>query len=87
MKESADKLNDVQFTQQFVQCFLTVFNFLFNQRVRPKDWPIFGMEERAVNFNQHFKRIERTPIVDEKKTLQETFQEMKHELQGSRFFF
>ena len=73
MKELSDKPNDVQFKPNdvqfkyhFVDCFCTVFNFSFSERVCATKRQLFDLFEEAVKFNHLFQKLNECQVLLER---------------------
>ena len=67
------KLDTFCFTYQLVDCLYTLFKYRFDGKVVTKNGQVFDNVERAVQFNQHHKTVERMPSIAKKRLLRKKY--------------
>ena len=73
VEELLKKLDTFCFTYQHVDCLYTLVKYRFSGKVIAKRGQVFDNVQRAVDFNQRNKGMDRTPRIA-KKTLEEKLQ-------------
>ena len=68
-EELLNKLDTVCFTYQHVDCLYTLFKYRFSRKVIAKSGQLFDNVQRAVDFNQRSKGVDRMPSIAKKKLL------------------
>ena len=63
IEELLKKLDTFCFTYQHVDCLYTVFNYRFSGKVIAKSGQVFDNVQRAVDFNQRNKGVDRMPSI------------------------
>ena len=68
------KLDTFCFTYQHVDCLYTLFKYRFSGKVIAKRGQVFDNVQRAVDFNQRNKGVDRMPSIAKKEALKEKVQ-------------
>ena len=66
VEELLKKLDTFCFTYQHVDCLYTLFNYRFSGKVIAKSGQVFDNVQRAVDFNQGSKEVDRMPSIAKK---------------------
>ena len=66
--ELLKKLDSFCFTYQHVDCLYTLFKYLFSGKVTAKSEQVFDNVQRAVDFNQRNKGLDRMPSIAKKSS-------------------
>ena len=69
VEELLKKLDTFCFTYQHVDCLYTLFKYRFSAKVIAKSGQVFDNVQRAVDFNQRNKRVDRMPSIAKKRLL------------------
>ena len=69
VEELLKKLDTFCFTYQHVDCLYTIFKHRFSGKVIAKSGQVFDNVQRAVDFNQRNKGVDRMPSIAKKKLL------------------
>ena len=64
--ELTKKLGTFCFTYQHVDCLYTLFKYRFSGKVIAKSGQVFNSVQRAVDFNQRNKGVDRLPSIEKK---------------------
>ena len=75
VEELLKKLDTFCFTYQHVDCLYTLFKYRFSGEVIAKSGQVFDIVQRAVDFNQRNKGVDRMPSITKKEALAEKVQE------------
>ena len=73
VQELLKKLDTFCFTYQHVGCLYTLFKYRISGRVIAKSGQVFDNVQRAVDFNQRNKGVDRMPSIAKKKLLREKY--------------
>ena len=73
LKELLQKLDAFCFNYQHVDCLYTFFKYRFSGKVILKNGQLFDNLQRAVQFNQQNRRVERMPSIAKKRLLRKKF--------------
>ena len=73
VEELLKKLDTFCFTYQHVECLYTLFKYRFSGKVFAKSGQIFDNVQRAVDFNQRNKRVDRMPSIAKKILLRKKY--------------
>ena len=71
VEELLKKLGTFCFTYQHVDCLYTLFKYGFRGKVIAKSGQVFENVQRAVDFNQRNKGVDRMPSIAKKEALKE----------------
>ena len=71
--ELLEKLDTICFTYQHVDCLYTLFKYRFSGKVIAKRGQVFDNVQRAVDFKQRNKGVDRMPIIAKKRLLRENY--------------
>ena len=63
VQEPLKKLDSFCFTYQHVDCLYTLFNYRFSGKVIAKSGQVFDDVQRAVDFNQRNRGVDRMPSI------------------------
>ena len=74
VQELLKKLDTFCFTYQHVDCLYTLFKYRFSGKVFAKSGQVFDNVQRAVDFNQRNKGVERMPSIAKKRLLRKKIQ-------------
>ena len=74
VQELRKKLDTFCFTYQQVDCLCTLSKYQFSGKVIAKSGQVFDNVQRAVDFNQRNKGVDRMPSIAKKKSLDEKVQ-------------
>ena len=69
VEELLKKLDTFWFTYQHVDCLYTLFKYRFSRKVIAKHGQVFDNVQRAVDFNQGNKGVDRMPSIAKKRLL------------------
>ena len=69
VQELLKKLDSFCFTYQHVDCLYTLFKYRFSGKVIAKSGQVFDNVERAVDFSQRNKGVDRMPSIAKKRLL------------------
>ena len=69
VQELLKKLDSFGFTYQHVDCLYTLFKYRFSGKVFAKSGQVFDNVQRAVDFNQRNKGMDRMPSIAKKRLL------------------
>ena len=69
VEELLKKLDTFCFTYQHVDCLYTLFKYRFSGKVIAKSGQVFDNAQRAVDFNQRNKGVDRMPSLAKKRLL------------------
>ena len=69
IQELLKKLDSFCFTYQHVDCLYTLFKYRFSGKVFAKSGQVFDNVQRAVDFNQRNKGVDRMPSIPKKRLL------------------
>ena len=72
VQELLKKLDTFCFTYQHVDCLYTLFKYRFSGKVIVKSGQVFDNVQRAVDFNQRNKGVDRMPSIAKKKLLRKS---------------
>ena len=67
MEELLKKLDTFCFTYQHVDCLYTLFKYRFSGKVIAKRGQVFDNVQRAVDFNEGNKGVDRMPSIAKKR--------------------
>ena len=67
------KLDTFCFTYQHVDCLYTLFKYRFSGKVVAKSGQVFDNVQRAVDFNQRNKGVDRMPSIAKKRLLRKKY--------------
>ena len=73
VEELLKKLNTFCFTYQHVDCLYTLFKYRFSRKVSAKSGQEFDNVQRAVDFNQRNKGVDRMPSIAKKRLLRKKY--------------
>ena len=73
VEELLKKLDTFCFTYQHVDCLYTLFKYRFSGKVFAKSRQVFDNVQRAVDFNQRNKGVERMPSIAKKRLLKKKY--------------
>ena len=73
VEELLKKLDTFCFTYQHVDCLNTLFKYRFSGKVIAKSGQVFDNVQRAVDFNQGNKGVDRMPSIAKKRLLREKY--------------
>ena len=73
VEELLKKLDTLCFTYQHVGCFYTLFKYRFSGKVVAKSGQVFVNVQRAVDFNQRNKGVDRMPSIAKKRLLRKKY--------------
>ena len=73
VEELLKKLDTFCFTYQHVDCLYTLFKYRFNGKVFPKSGQVFDNVQRAIDFNQRNKGVDRMPSIAKKRPLRKKY--------------
>ena len=73
VEERLKKLDTFCFTYQHVDCLYTSFTYRFSGKVIEKRGQVFDNVQRAVDFNQRNKGVDRMPSIAKKKLLRKKY--------------
>ena len=73
VEELLKKLDIFCFTYQHVDCLYTLFKYRFSGKVIAKSGQVFDNVQRAVDFNQRNKGVDRMPSIAKKKLLRKKY--------------
>ena len=71
--ELLKKLDTFCFTYQQVDCLYTLFKYRFSEKVIAKIGQVLDNVQRAVDFNQRNKGVDRTPSIAKKRLLRKKY--------------
>ena len=78
VQELLNKVDTFRFTYQLVDCLYTIFKYRFSGKVFAKSGQLFDDVQRAVDFNQRNKGIDRIPSIAKKRFLRKKYK--KHSI-------
>ena len=73
VEELLKKLDTFCFTYQHVDCLYTLFKYRFSGKVIAKRGQVFDNVQRAVDFNQRNKGVDRMPSIAKKRLLRKKY--------------
>ena len=73
VEELLKKLDTFCFTYQHVDCLFTLFKYRFSGKIFAKRGQVFDNLQRAVDFNQRNKRVDRMPSIAKKRLLRKKY--------------
>ena len=73
VEELLKKLDTFCFTYQQVDCLYTLFKYRFSGKVIAKSGQVFDNVQRAVDFNQRNKGVDRMPSIAKKRLLRKKY--------------
>ena len=73
VEELLKKLDIFCFTYQHVDCLYTLFKYRFSGKVIAKSGQVFDNLQRAVDFNQRNKGVDRMPSIAKKRLLRKKY--------------
>ena len=73
VEELLKKLDTFCFTYQHVDCLYTIFKYRFSGKVIAKSGQVFDNVQRAVDFNQRNKGVDRMPSIAKKRLLRKKY--------------
>ena len=73
VEELLKKLDSVCFTYQHVDCLYILFKYRFSGKVVVKSGQVFDNVQRAVDFNQRNKGVDRMPSIAKKRFLRKKY--------------
>ena len=73
VKELLKKLDSFCFTYQHLDCLYTLFKYRFSGKVIAKSGQVFDNVQRAVDFNQRNKGVDRMPSIAKKRLLRKEY--------------
>ena len=73
IEELLKKLDTFCFTYQHVDCLYTLFKYRFSGKVLVKSGQVFDKVQRAVDFNQRNKGVDRMPSISKKRRLRKKY--------------
>ena len=73
VQELLTKLDSFCFTYQHVDCLYTLFKYRFSGKVIAKSGQVFDNLQRAVDFNQRNKGVDRMPSIAKKRLLRKKY--------------
>ena len=73
VEELLKKLNTFCFTYQNVDCLYTLFKYRFSEKVSVKNEQVFDIVQRAVDFNQRNKGVDRKSSIAKKGFLRKKY--------------
>ena len=73
VEELLKKLDTFCFTYQHVDCLYTLFKYRFSGKVIAKSGQVFDNVQRAVDFNQRNKGVDRMPSIAKKRLLRKKY--------------
>ena len=73
VEELLKKLDTFCFTYQHVDCFYTLFKYRFSGKVIAKSGQVFDNVQRAIDFNQRNKGVERMPSIAKMRFLRKKY--------------
>ena len=73
VQEPLKKLNTICFTYQHVDCLYKLFKYRFKGKVTAKSGQVFDNVQRAVDFNQRNKGVDRMPSIAKKRLLRKKY--------------
>ena len=94
VEELLKKLHTFCFTYEHVDCLYTLFKYRFSGKVIAKSGQVFDNVQRAIDFNQRNKGVDRMPSFAKKRLLRKkykkhlfsSFQKTKSKQTGDSFF-
>ena len=75
VEELLNKLDTFCFTYQHVDCLYTLFKYRFSGEVIAKSGQVFDNVQRAVDFNQRHKGVDRMPSIAKKRLLRKRYKQ------------
>ena len=73
VQELLKKLDTFCFTYQHVDCLYTLFKYRFSEKVPAKSGQMFDNVQRAVDFNERNKGVDRMPNIAKKRLLRKKY--------------
>ena len=73
VEELLKNLDTICFTYQQVDCLYTLFKYRFSGKVIAKSGQVFDNVQRAVDFNQRNKGVDRMPSIAKKRLLKKKY--------------
>ena len=73
VQELLKKLDSFCFTYQHVDCLYTLFKYRFSGQVFAKSGQVFDNVQRAVDFNQRNREVDRMPSIAKKRLLRKKY--------------
>ena len=73
VEELLKKLDTFCFTYQHVDCLYTLFKYRFSGKLIAKSGQVFDNVQRAVDFNQRNKGVDRMPSIAKKRLLRKKY--------------
>ena len=73
VEELLKKLDTFCFTYQYVDCLYTLFKYRFSGKVIARSGRVFDNVQRAVDFNQRNKGVDRMPSIAKKRLLRKKY--------------
>ena len=73
VEELLKKLDTFCFTFQHVDCLYTLFKYRFSGKIVAKSGQVFDNVQRAVDFNQRNKGVDRMPSIAKKRLLRKKY--------------
>ena len=73
VEELLKNLDTICFTYQHVDCLYTLFKYLFSGKVIAKSGQVFDNVQRAVDFNQRNKGVDRMPSIAKNRLLRKKY--------------
>ena len=73
VEELLKKLDTFCFTYQHVDCLYTLFKYRFSAKVIAKSGQVFDNVQRAVDFNQRNKGVDRMPSIVKERLLRKKY--------------
>ena len=73
VQELPKKLDTLCFNYQHVDCLYTLFKYRFSGKVNAKSGQVFDNVQRAVDFNQRNKGLDRMPSIAKKRLLRKKY--------------
>ena len=73
VEELLKKLDSFCFTYQHMDCLYTLFKYRFSGKVVVKSGQVFDNVQRAVDFNQRNKGVDRMPSIAKKRLLRKKY--------------
>ena len=76
VQELLKRLDTLCFTYQHVDCLYTLFKYRFSGKVIAKSGQVFDNVQRAVDFNQRNKGVDRMPSIAKKRLLRKKYKKL-----------
>ena len=74
VEELLKNLDTFCFTYQHVDCLYTLFKYRFSGKVVAKSGQVFDNVQRAIDFNQRNKGVDRMPSISKKRLLRKKYE-------------